>query len=151
MTYDRRYPWMTPVDGRPLPNVSHGDAMHIRWWAGQIAARTGLKPFYNSNFRNVLFALGNEPHGGPVAIDAVHRDGTFKTICVQDIDDACKLIGMGRLKRAEKAKIAAAAKQREQWEKNDKTDAFLAERRPDAEYYAGFLDRKRRGVDKVTA
>lgn len=151
MCYDKRYPWMTPVDGRPLPNVSAGDAMHIRWWAGQIASRTGLKPFYNANFRNVLFALTNEPFGGPVAIDAVHRDGTFKKVTVTDIDDACKLIGMGRIKREEKAKVASKNKQLEQWKKNDKIESHLAERRPDAEYYAGYLDRKRRGVAKVTA
>lgn len=150
MTYDNRYPWMTPVDGRPLPGMSSTDAARVRRWAGQIQSRTGLKPFYNSNFKNVLFALGDEPFGGPITVP-VYQGNAVREVQPQEIDDACSAIGLARLSRAEKDRIAARNAQLAQWERDEKSNKHCDERRPGALDYARYRDQKRRGVGKVIA
>lgn len=149
-TFDNRYPWMFPLDGRALPHIAPVDAKYIRAWATKIASRTGLHAFYNAGLGNVLFALSNEPFGGPITVP-VFANRQVRKVSDTEIDDMVRMAGMARLKREAKDRIMAHNKQLEEWEKNDKTNALLAERRPDAISYAGFLDRKRRGVAKVHA
>lgn len=149
-TFDRRYPHMFPLDGRALPHISAPDAKKIRGWASRIASRTGLKAFYNARLGNVLFSLTDEPFGGPITVP-VFKNHQIRTVSETEIDDMVRMAGMARMSRAQKDKILAHNKQLESWEKEDKTNALLAERRPDAISYAAFRDRKRRGVEKVHA
>lgn len=149
-TYDRRYPWMFPVDGRALPRIAREDVTRIHRWASQIASRTGLKPFYNASLGNVLFAVGSEPFGGPITVP-VFQNHRVREVPSHEIDDMVRLAARGRMSRAQKDKVLSRNKQLGEWERNDKIEAKLAERRPDAVSYAGFLDRERRGVQKVSA
>ena len=146
-TYDRRYPWMFPVDGRALPRIAREDAARIARWAGQIASRTGLKPFYNANLGNVLFAVGMEPFGGPITVP-VFQNHRVRDVPSHEIDDMVMLAARARMSRSQKDKVLSRNKQLGEWQKADKIESTLAERRPDAVSYAGFLDRERRGVSK---
>jgi len=85
-TYDRRYPWMFPVDGRALPRIAREDVTRIHRWASQIASRTGLKPFYNASLGNVLFAVGSEPFGGPITVP-VFQNHRVREVPSHEIDD----------------------------------------------------------------
>jgi len=145
MTYDRRYPWMAPID---RAGFRFGlDALRVRRNAGEVAKRTGTNAFYNAARDEVLFAYGDEPCGGPLAVGAEEVQRWHQG----RIDDAVLYVNMGKADRREKDRIAERNARLEKRQREEKRDKELADRRPDATDYAGFLDRERRGTRKVVS
>lgn len=144
MCYDHRYPFMFPVDG-VMPGIDPVRAKGIRRTAREISGRVpGLRGFYNARLGNILFCYGAEPAGGPLALEP-------RPYASHEIDTVVEFAQMGRASRAEKDHIAAKNAEREKWAQADHMESRLAERRPDALSYAGFRDRKRRGVEKMVS
>lgn len=143
MCYDNRYPHMYPVESG-LPGVDPGVARAVRRTAREIGSRTGLRAFYNRKLQNVLYTYHSEPSGGPIALEVRGYSGA-------EIDVVVEYAQSGKIPPREKERIAARNRQLEKWAREDQTESHLAERRPDALSYAGFLDRKRRGTATTVA
>lgn len=141
--YDRRFPHMHPIDGRPMPGCE--SEASVRNFARAVASRTGTYPFWNSNTLAVFFSITNTPDVGPMAVNMaqIKRGGSV-------VDDAVSYINRGKMSRADKDRIAASNQQKESWRKQDEMASMLEERRPDAIDYAEYLDKRRRGVGNVS-
>lgn len=136
---------MHRIDHAP---VSQDVRRKMRTVASQIGRRTGLRCSYNAFDKTMFFHYTPEPDSGPLSLP-VFDGNVSKTYSSTDIDDAVRYVNYGKMSRSQKDRIASQQKQMEQWEQQDKRNRFLAERRPDAEDFARFLDQKRRGVGKV--
>lgn len=143
--YDRRYPMMFPLDGREIPRLPSHMRANVLKAGNEIARRTGARAFYNAAQGSILFVYGDEPHGGPMALPI-----TDILISQSDIDSAVEYIGMGKMARREKDRIAEKNRVADEHRHAKRTEKHLAERRPDAMSYARFLDEKRRGVQKLS-
>jgi hypothetical protein len=135
---------MYPVEYH-LPGLSHADMREARRVGGAVANRTGTRCFYNSVSGKLIWVYGTEPAGGPLGVafrtpDGVRRYGSA------DIDDMVRYIGYGKMKRSAKDRIIEGQKRAEEHDKEEATEARLAERRRDVESYAAHLSRKRRGT-----
>lgn len=142
-TYDRRYPWMEPLERAAPPSHRVPDLRGLRRACAGVASRTGTRAFYNARDNSVLFVYGAEPCGGPLALPAAGRYADH------DVDEVVRIIQMGKVGRRAKARVAARNAQLEGWERERAMDSHLAERRPDALSYAAFRDRERRGTHRV--
>jgi len=150
---------MAPLDGRPVgPLWVHGRpafwlAPHEEREAVRIGRavqrRTGLHPFLNLQTGGIFFSLTDTPEGGPIEAPFKRRGKPASRYSDSDIDDMCLAIGMARQSRKDKDRIAARNAQFEEWRRQERLDKDAADRRPDTLSYAGFLDRRRRGVAKV--
>lgn len=58
---DRRYPHLTPIDGRDLPELPHEEAQRVTRCAKDIASRTNTHPWWSTRHGAVFFVLGNDP------------------------------------------------------------------------------------------
>lgn len=143
--YDSRFPWMTPVDGRPLPGLSLDDARSALRVALSVCSRTGTRCFYNTVTGKLLFVYGNDPDGGPLQVPFRRLDGIEK-YTTTSTDAMVEYIRLGLLARREKDRIAEQNDRAEKQEKEKLGQKFRDDVRSDVLSYAAFLDRRRRGV-----
>lgn len=134
--YDRRYPFMAPLDRADVPRDT-------RAMAREVASRTYTNCFVNTIKKTLLFCYGNEPGGGPLVVK-FHQCRTGA-----DADDMVRYINLGKMRRRDKDRIAVSSELMEQHEREEANGRLLADRRRDALNYAGFLDRRRRGTQTV--
>lgn len=145
--YDRRYPTIHPID-RYLPGLTDEQAWHARLVGKQVALATGTRCFYNAANGKLFWCYEAEPHGGPLSVPFREADGVHHYE-PWDIAEMIEYIRLGKMPRAEKERIAASNARAAEQEQKNQHEQWLAERRPDALAYAAFLDRRRRGTQKV--
>jgi hypothetical protein len=134
------------------PGLSPEHRRRLVRLAETVCRRTGIRCSYNAKFNRLLFHWTVEPDSGPLGLPAFSGDtGAEARYSDIDIDDAVRWIQYGKIDRSKKEQIAAANKQREDWDKNDAVNKRLEDRRPSALDRARFLDQKRRGVQKIIA
>ena len=140
---------MLPIDGAlPLP---HTEAREARRIGRSVAASTGRYCFYNRAKHELFFALRpNEPNFGmPVTVPMRTLGGEPIRHEAGEIDDVVYVINLGKADASEKNKEVAKKEREEEREKSEHNDRWVVEREKDAQAYAAFLDRRRRGVQRV--
>ncbi len=135
------YPFMDPVDGRVLTGLSREKSAEVSAVCKAVTGRTGTKASFNVVARRVLFHYGDEPFGGPLAIELFKMANT--TAC---IDGMVGWINLGKMSRDAKDRIAAENERAEKQNWEAMGQKFREDIRVDASKHAAFLDRKRRGV-----
>lgn len=148
MSLDRRYPWLYRIDD--APRLEPHEKVRAKAIAEQVARRT-LKSYCFDAGRGKLHFYDGEPDTGVFTFmfKPVYEREAFR-ISEADIDDMVRLIQMGKRDAKEKDRIRAANEAAEKQAKEQFDGEFLEGNRKDALDYAGFLDRKRRGTQKVT-
>lgn len=141
------YPNIYRIEDAPGVSWSHRRA--LRRLADSICRRTGMFCSFNQKFKCLLFHLTTEPDGGPLSLPAFHPDGSEKVYAEPDIDRAVEFIGICRAGKKAKDVWAARQRERDKWERGDRTEKYLADIRPDAKDFAKYLDDTRRGTRKV--
>ena len=149
MSYDSRYPHLTPVDGRPLPGLSMSDKAAAERIANHVGSRTQTRCFFNCLTGKLLFVYGTEPVGGPLSIsfkpigqDAINYD-------TGRLEAMVEYIRLGRMSPEEKDRIAKQNERAEQQEREALGQKFRDDVRSDVLGYAAFLDQRRRGTQKL--
>lgn len=146
-THDRRFPHLYPA-GSSLPGMSACDQKHV-WRVGEaVTRRTGLRCFYNARLGKLTWCLHGAADGGPLGVPMI-ANGRVRRYEDHEIDDMVRWIGMGRLSRAQKDRIAAGREASEKSEAEQAQGRFSDGNRKNATDMAGFLDRRRRGVATV--
>lgn len=148
MTYDNRWPMMFPLDGRPIPDLSSDAFAHAQEIGKSVTERTFTKAFYNAATGKILFTYGSEPDGGPLQIHFRLPGGCAKYGPSQ-MSDMVEYIKLGTVPRAVKDKWAEMEKKEDEYQKEQARLRFSEETRKNAEDYAAFLSRRRRGMAKV--
>lgn len=136
MAYDRRFPFVVPLDSSSLP----GD---VKRCAREVCRRTGTGAFHNARFNTVFFTYNGDATGGPA--QCLVRDCRTSA----DADDLVHRIQLCKVSRFTKDRWAASHKRNEEHESQKAQDAMLEDRRPSALDRAQFLDRKRRGTQSA--
>lgn len=149
MVHDCRFPHLFPVDGRHLPGLDSFGRRDCLRMVRSISARTGLKGFYDGRNGTVLFVYGDEPHGGPLRLPFRREGGEYHRHLDHEIDEAVSWVNLGKADRRDKNRWADRQEREEESENDRLREQFKAERRPDAARHAKYLDRARRGVQKV--
>lgn len=143
---DRRYPEFQPVEhASALCDVERERAKSI---ADEVCRRTGTKCAWNAKTFSLHFYYGAvdvPAFAFPFMID--HKG--VMPVNQSDIEDMVKLIRLGQLPREEKEEIAEQNRARQEYENAKEKERLHADVRPDAQGYADFLLRKRRGVARV--
>lgn len=146
--YDNRFPFMIPVDGRPIPGCSELERVALVRLCDILRRRTGLHPFLNTRTGRVLLSVTTCPEGGPVAIP--WKNGTtVKKYENHDIDDVVSYVNMGKMSRRDKDAISAKNKAAQEHAKTKHVERMHEERLPDVKDHLSFLDESRRGVRKT--
>lgn len=140
------FPHMRPVSAAP---GSTDQKQRLAALVERVRQRTGLRCCYDVVRRSLFFHYGHEPDFGVLRLRAVHPDGSERRYDANEIDDAIRFVQLGRMSVKNKDRAAKQHEQREQWAREEETERFLAERRPDAMDYDAFLMRRRRGMMKI--
>lgn len=115
-----------------------------------VARRTGTNCYFNILTGRLLWVYGEEPHGGPLSVEFRRPEGC-RRYADHEIDDMVLYIGMGKIGRRAKDRIAEKQKIAEAGQQEQEHGRFLEGNRKNAEDYAAHLSRKRRGVATVIA
>lgn len=140
------FPHMCPVTAAP---GTAGQKQRLAALAEKVRRRTGLRCCYDVVRRSLFFHYGHEPDFGVLRLRAFHADGSERRYEANEIDDAIRFVQLGRMSVQSKQRAQKQHEQREQWVRDEETERFLAERRPDAMDYDAFLMRRRRGMMKI--
>lgn len=146
MCLDRRFPWLHRIAHAPIPADERRRAGRF---AGAVSARTGTDCVFNANTGGLFFFYGSVDYPAwefPFRPD----DETAVRVTDTDVDDVVRIIQMGKLSREEKDRIAQDNKAREASEKEQSMGRRHDHREREAVNMLGYLDRKRRGVERVT-
>lgn len=148
MGYDSRFPHIHRIEHAPgLSTYEKRGAMRI---AKRICDNTGLRCSYNSHTGSLFFHYDPEPHGGPFAVPFKDlHDGFLYVYSDAELGDFIHMAKLGQIERSEKDEIAERNKREEDYQNQQKQQAFMDERRPCAEDFVAHRDRERRGVEKV--
>jgi len=133
----------------PLRDAPHGARSAVRA-AEAIVRRTGMHATYNTLNKSVLIHNRESPDFGPMRIDAYKPDGSERRWTDCDIDKAVQHIQLCRVPKEQKDRWAARAEQNKQYTEKTQREKHMDDVRPGALDYADFLDKKRRGAQKVT-
>lgn len=147
MCLDRRFPWLCRIQNAPLDTSERVSAVRF---ADAVARRTGTEYVWNSNSGGVFFHYGS--------IDRPAFEFPFKPVGERtyrvtdsDVDDVVRFIQMGKLPAETKDRIARENQVAEKNAKEQEQGRELDRRRKSAEDHAAFLERRRRGVQKIIA
>lgn len=145
--YDSRWPHMTPIDSRPLPGLDIFECADALRQANAVAKRTQTKPFYNAQTGGIFFARGQTPQAGPFEMPFKSVDGFVHKREQHELDTVVNYINLSLVPDREKERWTAQHERRAELERENETKRHLDERQKDAESYATYLSRKRRGVE----
>lgn len=143
---DNRFPWMCRIEEAP---VCPADRKRALRFLRAINARTGVNGCYNRRTGGLFLYYGPTPDHGPCEIPFDSDNGW--SLDANDIDNTVRALQYGHRTRVEKEKQEARQEAEEAYNKSKVDQQFLDNNRKGAEELAGFLDRKRRGVGKVSA
>ena len=133
----------------PLDNAPYGARSAVKA-AKVIARRTGMYATYNAMHKSVLIHHRPTPDFGPLRLDAFHPDGTSKHWDDLMIDDAVLFVRMCRVSKEQKDEWAGKLDARKEYEAKVRREKHMDDVRSSAQDHADFLDKKRRGTNKVT-
>lgn len=114
-----------------------------------VNARTGVNGCFNRRTGGLFLYYGVTPDHGPAEIPFMSEYGW--KLDSNDVDETVRALQYGHRTRGEKVKQQELAEREEAYNKTVSDQQFLDNNRKGAEEIAGFLDRKRRGVGKVSA
>lgn len=146
---DSRFPFLSRIaDARELDGVEKSRALRI---AGSVCGRTGTNCCWDAHRGGLHFYYGDDPS---VGVFCFHfkppgtRRGCY-VVSESDIDDMVRLVQMGKVSPRIKDRIAANNAAEDRKDRDESMGRFLEDNRRNALDYAGFLERKRRGVPKA--
>lgn len=143
---DRRYPMIHRIS-------DSAERLGIRVMSSirEVERRTGTNAIINTGARQfenqrVVWRYGDNIYGpfGVMVSELLRWTGT-------DVDDAVRMIQMGKMERDEKDRIALQNTRREASEKVSEQERVLNDATPNVVDYVAHNDRARRGVQKVIA
>lgn len=141
------YPNICRISEAP---VSWSHRARLQRVADAICRRTGLFCSFNRLGNSLLFHQTLEPFGGPLSLRAFHPDGQEKHYSDPEIDRAVEYVGVCRIDPKVKRMWEAQNKRTEDQHRRGRMDRYLDDVRPDAKSYAAYLDKRRRGVQRVS-
>lgn len=143
---DNRFPWMCRIEDAPIcPTDKKRASRFLR----AVSARTGINGCFNRRSGGLFLYYGATPDHGPIEVPFM--GSTKWQLNSTDIDDVVRALQYGHRTRGEKVKQQERGEREEAYNKTVSDQQFLDDNRKGAEEIAGFLDRKRRGVGKVSA
>lgn len=132
--------WIIPLSDK------RGVDYRVRDNAREIERRTGLTARVNATNGRVTFCTGGTM-GGPLAFGSEQ----LRRLESHDIDDAVRLVHMGRIRRSVKDKIGEQNLKEQKYRAGKDKERFFDDRRPDAKGYVEYDWRARRGVQKAVS
>jgi hypothetical protein len=147
MGFDIRYPFLHRLHSAPI--LSTQERREAERIAKRLHDNTGLSCAFNA-YTGDLFFYYRSPHGGPFSMpyyDAVTK--SCRKYSDAEIGDYIKLARYGQMSVAEKEAIAARNKKIMDSMEMGKIEKHTEDRAPDVKDYADFLNKRRRGTQKV--
>lgn len=143
---DSRFPWFCRIDEAP---VCPSDRKRAKRFVAAVNARTGVNACFNRRTGGLFLYYGASPDHGPCEIPFASDHGW--KLDGNDIDETVRALQYGHRSRQEKVKQEERKEAEDKYNQDVQTQQFLDNNRKGAEDTAAFLDRKRRGVGKVSA
>jgi len=113
-------------------------------FADSVGRRTGVKMCYNERTGGLFCYYGDTPDHGPCEIpEKFNLNGT-------DVDDTVRMLQYGHRSREEKDRQLEAQERAEKVKVENDRQQYIEDSRPGVIEKASFLERKRRGVNKVS-
>jgi hypothetical protein len=138
---DNRFPWLVRIEHASEDPVRR---RKMARFANAVGRRTGVKMCYNERTGGLFCYYGDTPDHGPCEIpEKFELNGT-------DIDDTVRMLQYGHRSRVEKDKQEQAQERAEKSKVQNDRQQFIEDNRPGVIEKASFLERKRRGVGKVS-
>lgn len=147
MGYDNRFPWMFRI--KDAPGLSPFERKEADRVAKSVCGRCFINCSFNARTGGLFFHYTPEPDSGPFEMTFKPIGEELHRVTDTDIEDVVRIIQYGKASRREKDRWAEREKQAEQDRKQKENQRFKDDVRPDAEDYAAFKSRTRRGVAKV--
>ena len=138
---DNRFPWLVRIENSSEDPVRR---RKMARFADAVGRRTGVKMCYNERTGGLFCYYGDTPDHGPCEIP-----GKFE-LNSTDIDDTVRMLQYGHLSRDEKDKIEKQQERSDKSQRENDQQKFIEDNRPGAIERASLLERKRRGVSKVS-
>lgn len=145
---DRRFPQFQRITEASA--LSDAERLRAQKIAEEVGRRTQTSCAWNAQTHSLHFYYGSVDVSAFAFPFLVGRDGVAP-VRQGDVEDMVALIRLGQLPPDEKDYIAAQNKVKEEYEALTQRQRFEDEIRPDAQDYADFLSRKRRGTQRVSA
>lgn len=142
---DNRFPWMCRIEEAPVCPTDKKRAIRF---VRAVNARTGVNACFNRRTGGLFLYYGATPNHGPCEIPFATDNGW--ALDSNDIDNTVRALQYGHRTREDKEKQAKRKESEDAYNRRTEEQKFLDDNRKGAVDMAGFLDRKRRGVGKVT-
>jgi len=138
---DNRFPWLVRIEHASVDPIRR---RKMARFADAVGRRTGVKMCYNERTGGLFCYYGDAPDHGPCEIpEKFDLNST-------DIDDTVRMLQYGHRSRVEKDKQEQAQERAEKSKVQNDQQQFIEDNRPGVIEKASFLERKRRGVGKVS-
>ena len=138
---DNRFPWLVRIEHASVDQVRR---RKMARFADAVGRRTGVKMCYNERTGGLFCYYGDTPDHGPCEIpEKFDLNST-------DIDDTVRMLQYGHRSRADKDKIEKQQERSDKSQRENYQQQFIEDNRPGVIEHASFLERKRRGVSKVS-
>ena len=134
---DNRFPRIYSLDSPRVPKP-------VAEFAEQVCLRCWCHAGYDIKLEQLHFYY-DDVSAGFLQLEGVRPDGSIG-IYAHNVQDVVEWIQRGKIEKREKQLIDARNEAAEEYAQQARVDASMAERRPDAEHYAAFLMRQRRGL-----
>lgn len=143
---DSRFPNIQRLDeASALADTERARAKKI---ADAVCRRTQTSCAWDAKTHSLYFYYGSVDMPAFAFPFIVGRDGVAP-VRESDIEDMVKLIRMGQMPLDEKEKIAEENRAKEEYDREVAREQLHADVRPEAQWHADFLLRKRRGVART--
>jgi hypothetical protein len=147
MFSDSRYPHLIPLDGRPVNGLDVFERNHAVRVGRAIGARTQTRPFFNLNTGAIFFSRRDCPqHGGVYEMSFKPVGEQSRVVQDHEIDEMVNYMNLSLVPESVKDEWTAGHAKREENEKEKWMESKAEGGAHEAENYAAFLSRKRRGV-----
>ena len=145
MAYDSRFPFMIPLDGRPVTGVGAIELARIVRVGKTIARRTQTNPFFDLQTGSIFFARGEVPNMG------VHRVPVIDAKLPEDheVDNIVSYMNLSMVPNHVKEQWEKGHEHRNKHDKVEKKMRAIEDRTHEIEDYAAHVSRRRRGTQTV--
>lgn len=138
---DNRFPWLVRIEHSSTDPIRR---RKMARFADAVGRRTGVKMCYNERTGGLFCYYGDTPDHGPCEIPEKFELNNV------DVDDTVRMLQYGHRSRAEKDKIEKEQERSDKVKRENDQQQFIEDNRPGVIEQASFLERKRRGVSKVS-